>query len=221
MNTVSHDLRTPLTAILGYTELIERAGPVNPLQRDYIHRVQGSVKNITGLVNDLLNLGRIEAGFDSRREPVYLKQLIEYAVDELNILLESRKMKLVCQLPENFPPIFANPVQMRQMLDNLLDNALKYSPDGSAITVKADVQQGQLILQFKDTGIGIPADERPYIFDKFYRGSNIDKAASGSGLGLSIVKSIVEAHQGRIWVDSKLEEGSTFTIVFPLGENSG
>ncbi len=220
VNTVSHDLRSPLTAILGYTELIERAGPVNPLQRDFIHRVQNSVKNITGLVNDLLNLGRIEAGFDSHREPVYLKQLIEYSVDGLKILMEARRMTLVCQLPDNFPPIFANPVQMRQMLDNMLDNALKYSPDGSTITVRADVQQDQVILQFKDTGIGIPAADLPFIFDKFYRASNIDKGASGSGLGLAIVKSIIEAHQGRIWVDSKLDEGSTFTIVFPLVENT-
>ncbi len=220
VNTVSHDLRSPLTAILGYTELIERAGPVNSLQRDFIHRVQNSVQNITGLVNDLLNLGRIEAGFDSHREPVYLKQLIEYSVDGLKILMEGRQMKLMCQLPDNFPPIFANPVQMRQMLDNLLDNALKYSPNGSTISVKADVQQDQVIMQFKDTGIGIPAADMPFIFDKFYRASNIEKNATGSGLGLAIVKSIVEAHQGRIWVDSKLNEGSTFTIVFPLVDNN-
>jgi two-component system NtrC family sensor kinase len=221
VNTVSHDLRSPLTAILGYIELIERAGPVNTLQRDFIHRVQNSVKDITGLVNDLLDLGRIEAGFDSHREAVYLKQFIEYAVDGLKILLETRQMTLVCQMPENFPPIFANPVQMRQMLDNLLDNAMKYSPDGSTITVKAEVQQDQMILQVKDTGIGIPAADLPFIFDKFYQASNIGKDASGSGLGLAIVKSIVEAHQGRIWVDSRLEEGSTFTIVFPLVENNG
>ena len=221
VNTVSHDLRSPLTAILGYTDLIERAGPVNPLQRDFIHRVQGSVKNITSLVTDLLDLGRIEAGFDSHREPVYLNQLIDYTVDGLKILIESRQMTLVCQMPENFPPIFANPVQIRQMLDNMLDNAMKYSPDGSTITLKADVQQAQVILQFTDTGIGIPAADLPFIFDKFYRASNNGKGASGSGLGLAIVKSIVEAHQGRIWVDSKLEEGSTFTIVFPLVENPG
>jgi signal transduction histidine kinase len=109
---------------------------------------------------------------------------------------------------------------MRQMLDNLLDNALKYSPNESTISVIADAQQDQVILQFKDTGIGIPAADMPFIFDKFYRASNIDKGASGSGLGLAIVKSIVEAHQGRIWVDSKLGEGSNFTIVFPLVDNN-
>jgi signal transduction histidine kinase len=102
------------------------------------------------------------------------------------------------------------------MLDNLLDNAMKYSPDGATISVKADVQQDQVIMQFKDTGIGIPATDLPFIFDKFYQASNIQKSSSGSGLGLAIVKSIVEAHQGRIWVDSKINEGSTFTIVFPL-----
>ncbi len=220
VNTVSHDLRSPLTAILGYTELIERAGPVNNLQRDFIRRVQHSVQNITGLVNDLLNLGRIEAGFDSHREPVHLKQLIENSLGELKALIESRQMKLVCQLPESFPPVFANPVQMRQMLDNLLDNAMKYSPNGSTISVAAEVQQDQVILQFKDTGIGIPPKDLPFIFDKFYRAGNIQKGTSGSGLGLSIVKSIVDGHQGRIWVDSTLGEGSIFTVVFPLIENS-
>jgi signal transduction histidine kinase/CheY-like chemotaxis protein len=220
VNTVSHDLRSPLTAILGYTELIERAGPVNSLQRDFIRRVQNSVQNITSLVNDLLNLGRIEAGFDSHREPVYLRQLIEYSLDQLKILIEGRQMKLVCQLPENFPPIFANPVQMRQMLDNMLDNAMKYSPDRGTISVNADVQQDQVILQFKDTGIGIPPADLPFIFDKFFRAGNIGTGVTGSGLGLAIVKSIVEAHQGRIWVDSKLGEGTCFTIVFPLVETN-
>ena len=218
VNTVSHDLRSPLTAILGYTELIEKAGPINALQRDFIHRVQNSSQNITGLVNDLLNLGRIEAGLDTHREPIYLNQLVEYSTDNFRKLLEDRSIRLVVFPLDNIPPIYANPLQMRQLLDNLIDNAAKYTPPGGTIGIRAEVQQTQVILQIRDTGIGIPSTELPFIFDKFFRASNVDKAAIGTGLGLSIVKSIVEAHQGRIWVDSKMGEGTTFTVVFPIAE---
>ncbi len=113
----------------------------------------------------------------------------------------------------------ANPVQLRQVIDNLVDNALKYTPKGGKITVRAGVKQNQLIIQIVDTGIGIPPIDLPYIFEKFYRASNLTNDISGSGLGLAIVKSIVENHHGRIWVNSNPGQGSTFSVVLPIPEN--
>lgn len=216
VHTVSHDLRSPLTAILGYVELIERAGPINDLQRDFIRRVQVSVHNITSLVDDLLDLGRIEAGFDTRMETVYLDQIIHYAADGMRKQLGEKGHHLQIQLPPDLPGVLANPVQMRQMVDNLLDNAIKYTPQGGTITVSGYLEQNQIILQVSDNGIGIPALDLPYIFDKFYRASNAAPEMSGTGLGLAIVKSVVENHRGRVWVDSIVGKGTTFTIVLPL-----
>jgi len=216
VQTVSHDLRSPLTAILGYVELIERAGQINDLQRDFIRRVQVSVHNITSLVDDLLDLGRIEAGFDTRKEPVQLDQIIHYSADGLRKKLAEKGHHLQINLPSSIPPILANPVQMRQMIDNMLDNSLKYTPAGGTITVAGHVEQSQVILQVADNGIGIPALDLPYIFDKFYRASNAAPEMAGTGLGLSIVRSIVESHRGRVWVDSTVGEGTIFTIVLPI-----
>lgn len=216
VSTVSHDLRSPLTAILGYVELIERAGPVTELQRDFIHRVQSSVHNITHLVDDLMDLGRIESGFDTRKEMIQLKPVIEQAAESMQKQMEDKSQKLVLQLPETLPPVFANGVQIGQMVQNLLDNASKYTHHGGEITLKGELENQQIILQFRDNGIGIPQVDLPFIFDKFYRASNANTEVTGTGLGLSIVKSIVENHQGRIWVESSPDEGSVFTVVLPV-----
>jgi two-component system NtrC family sensor kinase len=216
--TVSHDLRSPLTAILGYVELIERAGPITDRQRDFIRRVHVNVHNITRLMDDLLHLGHIESGFDSNKERVSIGQLIQFSLDGFTRQLAEKKLMVHCSLPDQAPPLLANPVQIRQMLDKMLDNSIKYTPAGGEITIQARVEQDQVILQLQDTGSGISALDMPYIFDKFYRGSQAMNAANGTGLGLAIVKSIVETHQGRIWVESPPEKGTTFTVVLPLGE---
>ena len=218
VSTVSHDLRSPLTAILGYVELIERAGAINGLQKDFIGRVQSSVHNITSLVDDLLNLGRIETGFDTRKELLDLRPFIEHTIDNLYAEVQVREQKIEVNLPSSLPQIFASPIQMRQLLDNLLANASKYSPTGTTITVDLRVEQKQIILQISDQGVGIPPVDLPYIFDKFYRSGNVSTEIAGTGLGLAIVKSIIDNHQGRIWVDSTLGKGSTFTVVLPLSE---
>ncbi len=219
VSTVSHDLRSPLTAILGYVELIERAGTINDLQRDFVGRVQTSVQNITSLVDDLLNLGRIEAGFDTRKEVVHLDNVIQYSIDGFKKRIADKNQQLLIQMPKDLPSLFGNPVQLRQMIDNLLDNAVKYTPAGGILHVQVTLEGSQMILQITDTGLGIPPLDLPYIFDKFYRASNASTEISGTGLGLAIVKSIVEGHRGRIWVDSTLGQGTTFTIVLPLSES--
>jgi signal transduction histidine kinase/DNA-binding response OmpR family regulator len=215
VNTVSHDLRSPLTAILGYVELIERVGPVSDVQRDFIRHVQVSVHNITNLVDDLLNLGRIEGGFDTRMDNLNLEAMIRQSIDSFRQQLANKGLRLAVEFPEDFPNFTGNPVQMRQVVDNLLENAIKYTSPGGLIKVHGDLEDSQLFLQVQDTGVGIPPLDLPYIFDKFYRASNIIDEASGTGLGLAIVKSIIENHQGRIWVESIMGEGSTFTVVLP------
>jgi two-component system NtrC family sensor kinase len=218
VSTVSHDLRSPLTAILGYVELIDRAGPVTEQQREFIRRVQFSVNNITGLINDLLDLGRIEAGFDARKEIVPLAAIINYSVEGLRSRLVEKEQELTLVIADNLPMVLGNPIRLRQLMGNLLSNAIKYTQHSGKITVRALPEEGQIIIQVSDNGPGIPLADQPYIFDKFYRASNIPQDTPGTGLGLAIVKSIVENHQGRIWVDSTIGQGTTFTLVLPVAE---
>lgn len=216
VNTVSHDLRSPLTAILGYVELIERVGPVNPQQLEFLRRVQFNVHHITALINNLLDLGRLEAGIDTRNEVVPLEAVIQFSLTELGGRLANKNQELVIDIAPDLPCVFGNPGRLIQMVNNLISNANVYTPVGGMIIVQAQAEAGQVILQVKDNGIGIPASEQPYIFDKFYRGSNIPSDTPGTGLGLPITKSIVKNHQGRIWVDSTIGQGTTFTVVLPV-----
>lgn len=218
VSTVSHDLRSPLTAVLGYVELIERAGPVNDLQKEFVRRVQGSVHNITHLVDDLVNLGRVEAGMDTRNEMLQIDRIIRYSADGFKKQIADKTLALNLNLPASLPPILGHPVQIRQAVDHLLENAVHYTRSGGTVTVSAHTEEGQLILCFEDTGIGIAAQDIPFIFDKFYRSSNASQEAAGTGLGLAIVRSVVENHQGRIWVESSPGKGSAFTLVLPLAE---
>jgi PAS domain S-box-containing protein len=212
---VSHDLRSPLTTILGYVDLIERAGPVTPQQKEFISRVQNSVQNITALISDLLDLGKIESGMDSQKEPAPLAALIRSALDTARSRVEAKHIVVETSLPADLPPLFGNPVRLRQMAANLIDNAIKYSPEGGKVQITTRLENGQILFQVIDSGIGIPSADLPYIFNKFFRAANTQNTA-GTGLGLSIVKSIVEMHGGRIWVDSTPGRSTTFTIVLPV-----
>lgn len=216
VHTVSHDLRSPLTAILGYVDLLERVGPVNDQQREFIQRVQASVESITSLVNDLLELGRIEAGLDSQKEMVPMEGIIRYTLDTLEGLINDKRLSLNLKLPPESPSMRGNPLRLRQMLDNLLGNAIKYTPENGEIIVEVEQQGDQVILRVTDNGPGIPPADQPHVFEKFYRASNVPKGVGGSGLGLAIVKSIVDNHHGRIWVESLPGQGTTFTVVMPL-----
>jgi len=216
VNTVSHDLRSPLTAILGYVELIGRVGEVNEQQRAFIKRVQFSVRYITDLINDLLELGRIEAGFDTRREYVPLRTILEYAVENVINQISDYEHKIILEISDDVPDAFGDPIRLQQVADNLLNNAIRYSPNGGQITVRLKHEGEQIILQVEDSGLGIPYMDQTYIFDRFYRGGNVPENVTGSGLGLAIVKSIVESHQGRVWVESTPGKGSCFTVVLPI-----
>jgi len=215
IHTVSHDLRSPLTSVIGYTELVERAGSLNDTQREFLKRIQESVQHITALINDLLELGSIEAGLDTRREFVQLDGILNYTLEMLQGQIKAKHIKLKTEITPALPALRANPVRLRQVLDNVVGNAIKYSHDQGDVTVTMRAEDQQIIIQVTDNGPGIPAKDQAHIFDKFYRGSNIS-AHAGSGLGLAIVKTIVEAHQGRMWVESTVGKGSTFFVILPI-----
>lgn len=216
VHTVSHDLRSPLTSVIGYTELVDRAGPVTELQRDFLNRIQDSIQHITSLINDLLDIESIEAGIDTRRELVQLEGILRYTIDMLHAQIDAKQIKLRTDVAPALPALRANPIRLRQVLDNVISNAIKYSPDQSEVYVSIHAEGEQVILQVTDQGPGIPPADQPHIFDKFYRASNVSPDVEGSGLGLAIVKNIVENHQGRIWVESTVGKGSSFFIVLPV-----
>lgn len=216
VNTVSHDLRSPLTSVTGYTELVERAGPLNDLQRDFLSRVQDSIQHITALINDLLDIGSIEAGIDTRREFVQLESILRYTLDMLHRQIDEKEIKVRTDVAPALPALRANPIRLRQVLDNVIGNAIKYSHAHGEINISLHAEGNQVILQVTDQGPGIPPEDQPHIFDKFYRATNINPDVAGSGLGLAIVKNIVENHHGRIWVESTVGKGSSFFIVLPV-----
>jgi PAS domain S-box-containing protein len=220
VSTVSHDLRSPLTSVIGYSELINRAGPLNEQQREFVHRIQDSIQHITSLINDLLDIGSLEAGIDTRREFVQLEGILRYTIDMLHGQIKTKHLTIKTEIAPALPPLRANPIRLRQVLDNVVGNAIKYSHDGGEIFISIHSEGNQVILQVTDQGPGIPPADQPHIFDKFYRATNIGPDVEGSGLGLAIVKSIVENHQGRIWVESTVGKGSSFFIVIPVSSET-
>jgi PAS domain S-box-containing protein len=216
VHTVSHDLRSPLTSVIGYTELVERSGELNENQRDFLQRIQDSIEHITSLINDLLDLGSVEAGFDTRREYVQPEAILRYSLDMLQGQIKSKRLKVTTEIAPSLPAIRVNPIRLRQVLDNVVGNAIKYTSNGGDVGISVKAEGDQIILNVRDNGPGIPAADQVHIFDKFYRGSNISDQVTGSGLGLAIVKTIVDNHQGRIWVESAEGRGSSFFIVLPV-----
>jgi two-component system NtrC family sensor kinase len=216
VHTVSHDLRSPLTSVIGYAELVDRAGPLNEDQHEFLRRIQDSIQHITSLINDLLDLGRIEAGMDTRREFVQLEGILRYTIEMLQGQIKSKNINVHMDVAPALPALRANPIRLRQVLDNVVGNAIKYSYVNGEIQISIHFEENQIILQVTDQGPGIPATDQPHIFDKFYRATNISPDVEGSGLGLAIVKNIVESHQGRIWVESTVGKGSSFFIVLPV-----
>jgi two-component system NtrC family sensor kinase len=217
--TVSHDLRTPLTNILGYVELLPRAGSLNEQQQEFIRRVRESMEAITELIGDLLDIGRLEAGFDLEMAPCDLVHLIDETAEAFQPRASEKRQELRWQPPETLPQVQGNPRVLRQVMENLLSNAIKYTQEGGWIAVSADEENGYIVVRVADNGIGIPPAQQPFIFDKFYRvQSEETERISGTGLGLAIVKTVIEKHNGRVWVESKPGEGSVFCFVLPTLE---
>ena len=225
--TVSHDLRAPLTFMRGYADRLDAVGELNEQQRRYVENILQGVQRIDDLVLELLDLSRIEAGLGVERSPCHLGVIVAEAVSSLRARATAKGVSLQIEPPfdlsnkDGVSLVSGDRALLRQALINLLDNAIKYTPAGGKVATGLSIDsrngQSRAMIRVADTGMGIAPDEQVRLFEKFYRTKRGDKSdASGTGLGLAIVKSIVERHEGRVWVESRLNEGSTFYISLPL-----
>ncbi len=216
VSVVSHDLRTPLTTIRGYVALLPRVGPLNEMQQGFVDKVERSMASITELIGDLLDIGRIEAGLDQEKQVCRLDTVVQDSVEQVRPSAEEKDHRLIVDINPDLQPLLGNPQRLGQMVANLLTNAVKYTPNNGQITVRLRQERQYLLLSVSDTGIGIPYEDQPYVFDKFYRVESKDTAGiPGTGLGLSIVQTIAQKHGGRVWVESAPEKGSTFSVLLP------
>ena len=215
ISIVLHDLRTPLTTIRGYIELLPRVGPLNELQEEFVRRVERGTVNIVELIADLLDVNRIEAGLDWEMEPVDPAHIVDQAVAALRQAAEVKQHTLAVDI-QPLPTILGNSRRLQQAISNLISNAIKYTPAGGQIGVSARQDGDFVMVQVRDSGIGIAQPDQVRIWDKFYRVES-DETFSivGTGLGLSIVKTVIERHKGRVWVESAPGSGSLFTMVLP------
>jgi len=230
VSVVSHELRTPLTSILGYTELLLARDFEPNERREFIQTVHKEADHLSSLVEDLLNVSRLDAGkIKLERWVMALPKLVRDLVAQLNAELDSGRHRLLLDVPENLPPIYADRDRVRQILSNLLSNAIKYSPEGGEVVLQAAIlhrpppsapplpAEPALLISIRDQGIGIPLHELTRIFERFYRVDNSNtRRIGGTGLGLAITRALVELHGGRVWVESTLGEGSTFYVTLPL-----
>ena len=225
VSNVSHELRTPLTSVKSYLEALDEGALSEPVAPDFIKVSLDETNRMMRMVTDLLHLSRID------NETSHLDvELINFTAfitfilnrfDKMKSQDEEKKYELVRDYPINSVWIEIDTDKMTQVIDNILNNAIKYSPDGGKITVSMKTTDDQMILSISDQGLGIPKEDLPKIFDRFYR---VDKARSraqgGTGLGLAIAKEIVKQHKGFIWAKSEYGKGSTFTIVLPYDKDA-
>lgn len=222
--TVSHELRTPMTSIKGYVDilLMGAAGSLNEQQRHFLQVVQDNTERLTVLVNDLLDISRIESGrMTPNLQVLDLAELIRQVVEDFRrrLLEDEKHLTVQLSIPEGLPHVQADPEHMRRVLDNLLDNAYQYNLPNGTIEVRLSHRDGEIQVDVRDSGMGIPPEEQERIFERFYRGENtLLLGVAGTGLGLSIVRSLVSMHGGRIWVESAgiPGKGSTFSFTLPV-----
>jgi two-component system, NtrC family, sensor kinase len=216
---MSHELRTPLNAILGYTELILDGiyGDAPDKMRSVLERVQSNGKHLLGLINDVLDLSKIEAGQLTLSIQDYsIKDVVHGVYSAVEPLASSKKLDFKIELPPNLPPARGDDRRLTQVLLNLVGNAIKFT-DAGEVAVKAAASNGSVTISVRDTGPGIAEADQEKIFEEFQQSdSTKTKAKGGTGLGLSIAKRIIEMHGGRLWVESSLGEGSTFSFTVPL-----
>lgn len=215
VSTVSHDLKNPLSIINMAVDLMGIVGNLNKEQKELQNRVRVTTTHMIELVSALLDLGKIEAGIGQQAETFDLVILARTAVDDLKMNIMGKEQQVKLEMPQQ-AIITGDLRQLRQVFLNLVGNASKYTPVGGEIEVIIQVGENGAEVQVKDTGIGIPEIDLPYIFDKFYRVDNGQtKVFKGTGLGLAITKGVIEAHGGRISVASHLGQGSQFTFRLP------
>lgn len=220
---VAHELRAPIAAVeQQLTVILNRmAGEVSEKQEKLLTRAKERTKGLLGLIKDLLDLSKIEAGrMVQYKEPLTLQEIIQKVVDLMKVEAENKKIDLQFHPPSRNPIIQADRNSMEGIFTNLISNAIKYTPEGGKVWITLDEEGGFVKASVSDTGIGIKKEDLPRIFDKFYRVKTVEtRQIVGTGLGLSIVKSIVEAHHGSIAVESEEGGGSTFTVLLPKESN--
>ncbi len=216
----SHELRTPLHNIRGFVKLL-LDGKVQDAEteREFLSIVDKQSENLTSLVNDILEVSRIDAGrMQLSKETLPMDELVKGTVAQFRNAVEEKAITIETIVPPDLPTVEGDGERLGQVLTNLVSNAIKFSPDHTPITLRARVNGDELIIDVRDQGIGIPDDALPQLFGRFYQVSNsATRTQGGSGLGLYISKHIVEAHGGRIWVKSKVGQGSTFSFAIPIG----
>lgn len=216
---MSHELRTPLTNIIGFARLLLKGidGPLTEQQRQDLEIIYHNSQHLLGLINDLLDLSQIEAGLmELQFREVDLAELIRSVMATTSALVRGKKVTLQEEIAPDLPLVRADPARIRQVLLRLMANAAKYTDQGS-ITVRAWASNGQVLVSVSDTGVGIPPEDLERIFERFEQGGTENgRRANGAGLGLSLSKEFVEMHGGRIWAESRVGKGSTFTFSLPL-----
>ncbi len=217
----SHDLKAPLSAVQSYIQLMLGgfSGELTAKQRQMLERSSTRITEQLDLISDLLDISRIEGGqIVQEMEKVSLAELVDASLENVRAAAQDKNVKLHAKISPSLPPLKASGVRLKQAITNLLVNAIKFTPEKGSILIRVTEENGDICTQVMDTGAGISAEDLPRIFDDFYRGGDRDKA--GSGLGLSIVKRVIEAHGGRIWAESPHPEddkgrGSKFTFILP------
>jgi signal transduction histidine kinase len=226
--TVSHELRTPMTAIKGYADLMMAgiAGELSEEQFEYLNTILTNTERMVNIVNNMIAVSEMEGEIAFTPEIVEMEPLLRREIRALRPEIERRSHEFHFDCPTEIPPVLGDPLRLRQVVNNLLSNAVKYTPPGGRIEMRVRVlppdvftrdDRGYLVVAISDSGIGIPPEEQTRIFERFYRVDNpLSIQAGGPGVGLTIARELVERHGGRIWVDSKVDEGSTFTFIIPL-----
>ncbi|NLF10195.1 MAG: HAMP domain-containing histidine kinase, partial [Anaerolineaceae bacterium] len=217
VSVVSHELKTPVALIKGYAETLRRddAQWDRDTLREGLDVIGEEADHLTHLIDDLLEASRIQAGgLKLQPTDVHLPRLAEKVVDAFRTQTQVHEFEL--DFPADFPPVWGDPERLREVVANLVSNAVKYSPAGGKVWVGGRVDRAGVTVYVADKGIGIPAEEQDAIFDRFYRvESGLQRRTEGTGLGLYLVKAVVEAHGGRIWVESAPDRGSIFIFTLP------
>jgi two-component system phosphate regulon sensor histidine kinase PhoR len=219
ISNISHELRTPLASLKALTETLRDGALEDPsAARRFLERMDAEVDALTQMVQELLELSRIESGqVPLQLAAVAVQEVVEPPVERLRPQAERAELRLEVALPPDLPPVLADAERMQQVVSNLVHNAIKFTPAGGQVIVSARAEGDHVIISVADTGIGIPADSLPRIFERFYK-ANIAHSGQGTGLGLAIAKHLVQAHGGRIWAESVEGQGSTFSFSLPVAE---
>ena len=218
--SMSHELRTPLNAVIGFSEvLLDRLfGDVNAKQEEYLEDIRASGRHLLELLNDILDLSKVEAGkMELDLVDVSLRHLIEDAVAMVRDRAIRKGLTLEVAVDDDVDAVTADPLRLKQVVVNLITNAVKFTPDGGRIDVRAEHAGGEYRVEVRDTGVGIAETDQQRIFDAFQQGPRtVSESAEGTGLGLTLSRQIVKLHGGRLWVASRAGEGSTFTFAIPV-----